>query len=86
MSRYLKPVTVPALPQGDWKFTPIVKVFGEHDSPQDLQDEMNQFLLLTTQEVESSISIGQIDYQATQKSNNNVVHSALMHYTLISVN
>ena len=86
MTNYVKPREVPELPQGAYTFTPIIKTFGPFDDLNDLQTDINSYFLLELQSVDSSMSISSINYQATQKSNNKVVHSALLHYTLITVN
>ena len=83
---YPRPITIQGLGQGDFLFTPVVKGFGPFDTMQELEDDINAYFLLQIAQPESTISMGQVDYQATQKANNLVVHSALMHYTLITVN
>ena len=85
MTRFVKPrSTTRTLPQGDFTFTPKVKVFAAEDTAQLLEDAINiyteAFLLLELRMIDNI----RIEYQ-TPVMNNQIKYSALVHYTQIDI-
>ena len=85
MTRFVKPRnTTRNLPQGDFTFTPKVKVFPAEDSAQELEDAMNAFTNAFPTDPLVTIDNIQIDYQIVVMSNA-IKYSALVYYTQIEI-
>ena len=84
MTRFLRPQSIPPLPQGDFSFLPQVRVFATVIDPADLQTEINAWLVAWVANPDFTIDVINVEYQTTNLGAN-TMHSALLHYTLITL-
>jgi hypothetical protein len=78
--KYVRPIDVVASSQQAFTYHPRVELF-ESDVLLVLEEEVNEWLLLNEEALDSLYTIHDIKYQATPTPGNIVIYSALVHYT-----
>ena len=84
MSKYLSPIEVPGLPQGEYLFQPLVKTYAGYVDVDLLQADINTFLTAVVPVPDLRYQLVDIKFQSVSKTTNVIWHSAMLFYYEVS--
>ena len=88
MNNFLRPSGAPSLPQGDYRFTPRVKLFYQEDvhkssDLEDLEEGVNDWLDTFLVQDGKTVDVVQMEYSLAGSKEKESHASILVFYTLI---